>query len=58
MNGSYLGTEFNQDEIERELRIAGANFVTFNYKDLIDINFYDNHRQFIEFLLTKCLHLD
>ena len=36
MNGSYLGTEFNQDEIERELRIAGANFETFNYKDLID----------------------
>ena len=36
MEGSYLGTEFNQDEIEKELKIAGANFETFNYEDLIN----------------------
>ncbi len=36
MKGSYLGTEFNQDEIEKELQTAGANFKTFNYKELID----------------------
>ncbi len=36
MNGSYLGTEFNQDEIEKELNIAGANFETLSYDDLID----------------------
>src|SRR5210317_939391 len=36
MKGSYLGTEYNQEEIERELEAAGANFETFNYKELID----------------------
>ena len=36
MNGSYLGTEFNQDEIEKELKTAGANFETYNYDELID----------------------
>ena len=36
MNGSYLGNEFNQEEIERELKTAGANFETLNYEDLID----------------------
>ena len=36
MKGSYLGTEFNQDQIEKELKIAGANFKTYNYKELID----------------------
>ena len=36
MKGSYLGTEFNQDEIEKELKIAGANFETLNYEELID----------------------
>mgnify|MGYP001334386731 CR=1 FL=1 len=36
MNGSYLGTEFNQDEIEKELKTAGANFETYNYEELID----------------------
>ena len=36
MKGSYLGTEFNQNEIEKELKAAGANFDTLNYKDLID----------------------
>ena len=36
MNGSYLGNEFNQDEIEKELKIAGANFEILNYEDLIN----------------------
>ncbi len=35
MKGSYLGTEFNQDEIEKELNAVGANFETFEYKELI-----------------------
>ncbi len=35
MKGSYLGTEFNQDEIEKELKIAGANFETLKYDELI-----------------------
>ena len=36
MKGSYLGTEFKQDEIEKELRTAGANFKTLKYEDLIN----------------------
>ena len=36
MNGSYLGTEFNQDEIENELKTLGANFETLKYEELID----------------------
>ncbi len=36
MNGSYLGNEFNKEEIENELNIAGANFETLNYEDLIN----------------------
>ncbi len=36
MKGSYLGPEFNQDEIEKELRTAGANFETLNYEELIN----------------------
>ena len=36
MKGSYLGTEFNQDEIEKELKTAGANFETLNYDELIN----------------------
>ena len=36
MGGSYLGTEFNQDEIERDLKIAGANFETLKYDEMID----------------------
>ena len=36
MKGSYLGTEFNQDEIEKELKTVGANFETLNYDELID----------------------
>ena len=37
MKGSYLGPEFNQDEIEKELRTAGAIFETLNYEELINI---------------------
>ena len=36
MKGSYLGTEFNQDEIENELKTVGANFETFSYDELIN----------------------
>ena len=36
MKGSYLGTEFNQDEIKTELKKAGANFEILNYEELID----------------------
>ena len=35
MKGSYLGTEFNQEDIEKELESAGANFKKFQYEDLI-----------------------
>ena len=36
MKGSYLGTEFNQDEIEEELKTLGANFEILEYDKLID----------------------
>ena len=36
MEGSYLGPEFTQEEIERELNDIGANFETLNYEDLIN----------------------
>ena len=36
MKGSYLGTEFTQEEIEKELKSIGANFETVNYEELID----------------------
>ncbi len=36
MNGSYLGNEFSQEEIEKELKNAGANFEILKYEDLID----------------------
>ncbi|MDC3165935.1 carbamoyltransferase [Candidatus Pelagibacter sp.] len=35
MKGSYLGTQFNQEEIEKELKSAGANFEKLQYEDLI-----------------------
>ena len=35
MRGSYLGPEFNQEEIENELKKAGAIFETLNYEKLI-----------------------
>ncbi len=36
MKGSYLGSEFSQDEIEKELNSIGANYQTLDYKNLID----------------------
>jgi carbamoyltransferase len=36
MKGSYLGPEFTQEEIEKELKIIGANFEKVNYDDLIN----------------------
>ena len=36
MKGSYLGTAFNQNDIEKELKSVGANFETLNYENLIN----------------------
>ena len=36
MKGSYLGCEFDQQQIEKELNSLGANFKTFEYESLID----------------------
>ena len=36
MKGSYLGSEFTQDQIENELKSIGANFNTFKYENLIN----------------------
>ena len=36
MKGSYLGNEFKQDEIEKELKNLGANFQTLSYEELLD----------------------
>ena len=36
MNGSYLGAEFSQEQIEKELISIGAKFETLNYDDMIN----------------------
>ncbi len=36
MKGSYLGTEYSQKEIEKELKLAGANYEILRYDSLID----------------------
>ena len=36
MKGSFLGTEFSQDEIEKQLKSLGANFEIFEYENLIN----------------------
>ncbi len=36
MKGSYLGCEYNQDQIENELNSLGAKFEKFNYEELIE----------------------
>ena len=36
MKGSFLGSEYSQDQIEKELKSIGANFETLNYEKLID----------------------
>ncbi len=35
MNGSYLGNEFTQEEIEKELHFAEANFEVLDYENII-----------------------
>ena len=37
MKGSYLGPEYSQDQIEKELKLIGADFEILNYEKLIDI---------------------
>ena len=36
MKGSYLGPEFTQNQIEKELKSIGANFETLDYNNLIN----------------------
>ena len=36
MKGSYLGNEFDQEQIEKELNFLGAKFEIFDYENLID----------------------
>ncbi len=36
MGGSYLGTEFSQEEIEKELKSLGATLDIFKYEDVIE----------------------
>ena len=36
MKGSYLGPEFSQEEIEKELKSIGANFKIFEYDELLN----------------------
>jgi len=36
MKGSYLGEEFNQEKIEKELKLNGAHFEILNYEDVIN----------------------
>ena len=36
MRGGYLGNEFSEEEIEKELKFLGANFETLEYKDIIN----------------------
>ena len=36
MNGTYLGSEFIQEDIEEELKAIGANFETVDYQKLIN----------------------
>tara|TARA_B110000483_G_scaffold171684_1_gene203156 strand:+ start:1742 stop:3139 length:1398 start_codon:yes stop_codon:yes gene_type:complete len=36
MKGSYLGEEFSQEKIEKELKLIGAKYETLNYEDVIN----------------------
>ena len=36
MKGSYLGPEYSQDQIEKELESIGADFEVFDYEDVIN----------------------
>ena len=46
MKGSYLGTEFHQDDIEKELNLVGANYETLSYDNLINktANYLSNEK--------------
>ena len=46
MKGSYLGNEYTQEEIEKELKSLAANFKILNYEDLIQDsrNFYQRKK--------------
>ncbi len=46
MKGSYLGTEFHQDDIEKELSLVGANYETLSYDNLINktANYLSNEK--------------
>ena len=46
MQGSYLGNEYSQKEIENELKSAGAIFETFNFNETIDktVEFLSNEK--------------
>tara|TARA_B110000027_G_C16117033_1_gene300685 strand:- start:1258 stop:3093 length:1836 start_codon:yes stop_codon:yes gene_type:complete len=46
MQGSYLGPEFTQGQIEEELSLIGANFETVNYENLINLtsNYLSNEK--------------
>ena len=36
MKGSYLGPEYSQEQIEKELELIGANFETLSYENIIN----------------------
>ena len=36
MKGSYLGPEYSQEQIEKELKLIGANFETLSYENIIN----------------------
>ena len=36
MQGSYLGPEYSQDKIEKELKLLGANFKILSDKEIIE----------------------
>ena len=38
MNGSYLGSDFNQEEIEKELNSVGGIYEIYEYDELISRN--------------------
>ena len=46
MKGSYLGPEFTQEQIEKELSLIGANFETVDYENLINLtsNYLSNEK--------------
>ncbi len=46
MNGSYLGNEFSQQEIENELKILGANYEILDYENLLNktVEFLSNEK--------------